>query len=227
MKILPVLLSVTLLLGGGVLAVQAGQETKKQDPVAAEAKAVVPDAAIIAAQLPSYPLETCVVSGEPMDEPVSFVAEGQLLQTCCKMCAKKVKAEPASYVEKVRAAVIAAQKPSYPLSTCAISGEKLGSMGEPLALVHGTRLVQLCCKGCVKGFKKDPAATLAKIDAALIEQQKKTYALETCVVSGEKLGSMGEPIDKLYGVTLVRLCCKGCIKKYEADPAKYVALVTK
>lgn len=49
------------------------------------------------------------------------------------------------------------------------------------------------------------------------------YPLSTCVVSGEKLGEMGNPVILHYEGTEVRLCCDSCIKKFEADPAKYVA----
>ena len=80
-------------------------------------------------------------------------------------------------------------------------------MGDPIELVTGTRLVRLCCKGCIKGYKKDPAKYLAEVDQALIKAQRASYPLRTCPVSGEELGSMGEPIDLLYGTRLVRLCC--------------------
>ena len=49
------------------------------------------------------------------------------------------------------------------------------------------------------------------------------YPLTTCVVSGEELGGMGEPVEYDYQGTLVKFCCKSCIPKFEADPEKYVA----
>lgn len=57
-------------------------------------------------------------------------------------------------------------KAAYPLDTCVVTGEKLGSMGDPYIHQHEGREVRFCCKGCVKAFKRDPAAHLAKIDAA-------------------------------------------------------------
>lgn len=62
-------------------------------------------------------------------------------------------------------------KENYPLTTCVVSDEKLGSMGEPIEYVHRQagqpdRVVLLCCKSCVKSFKKDPAKYLQKLDAA-------------------------------------------------------------
>lgn len=58
-----------------------------------------------------------------------------------------------------------AAKP-YPLKTCIVSGEKLGEMGKPFIYTHEGREVRLCCKGCLKDFKKDPAKYLKKLDDA-------------------------------------------------------------
>ena len=51
---------------------------------------------------------------------------------------------------------------------------------------------------------------------------------ETCVVSGDKLGEMGKPVDYLYKQAgkpdrVVQLCCKDCIADFEKAPAKYLA----
>lgn len=49
------------------------------------------------------------------------------------------------------------------------------------------------------------------------------YPLKTCVVSGNELGSMGKPITKVYENQEIKLCCKPCIKKFDANPAKYLS----
>ena len=49
------------------------------------------------------------------------------------------------------------------------------------------------------------------------------YPLNVCVVSGEELGSMGEPFLVEYEGTTVKLCCDSCLPKFNADPAKFVA----
>ena len=54
----------------------------------------------------------------------------------------------------------------YTLDTCVVMDSKLGSMGDPVQRVVGNRLVQFCCGGCEPAFAKDPAAHLAKLDAA-------------------------------------------------------------
>lgn len=58
------------------------------------------------------------------------------------------------------------EKKEYPLKTCVVSDEKLGSMGKPYVIKHEGREVQFCCKSCEKDFKKDPAKYLKKIDEA-------------------------------------------------------------
>ena len=50
-----------------------------------------------------------------------------------------------------------------------------------------------------------------------------SYPLDTCVVSGEKLGEMGEPYVIQYEGHTVKFCCKNCLKKFNKDPKKYLA----
>lgn len=45
----------------------------------------------------------------------------------------------------------------YPLTTCPISGEKLGAHGAPMKVTDNGTDVWLCCRMCVKDFKKEPA----------------------------------------------------------------------
>jgi YHS domain-containing protein len=54
----------------------------------------------------------------------------------------------------------------YPLTTCVVSGEKLGSMGKAFVYAHEGREVRFCCRSCVKDFLKAPAQYLKKLDAA-------------------------------------------------------------
>lgn len=51
----------------------------------------------------------------------------------------------------------------YTLTTCVVSGEKLGSMGKPYVFVHDGQEVKLCCKNCLKSFHADPMMYLTKI----------------------------------------------------------------
>ena len=45
----------------------------------------------------------------------------------------------------------------YPLTTCVVSGEKLGEHGKPVKVTSDGTDVWLCCKDCLKDFNKEPA----------------------------------------------------------------------
>jgi YHS domain-containing protein len=70
-------------------------------------------------------------------------------------------------------------------------------------------------------------AIVASGAMALAEEANSAYPLTTCVVSGEKLGEMGPPVVINHEGTEVSFCCNGCIKKFNADPAKYLAKLGK
>lgn len=82
-------------------------------------------------------------------------------QACCAAASTNAAAAPAA----------------YPLDTCVVSEEKLGSMGQPYEYVYKQegkpdRTVLLCCKGCVKDFQKEPAKYLKLIDDAAAAKAK-------------------------------------------------------
>lgn len=115
-----------------------------------------------------------------------------------------------------------AKPAAYPLDKCVFSGKELGSMGDPVTIVHEGREIKVCCANCETAFKADPAAGIKKVDDAIIAAQKADYPLTTCVISGKELGSMGDPIDIVVANTLVRVCCKGCTKGVTGNPAKAI-----
>jgi YHS domain-containing protein len=49
----------------------------------------------------------------------------------------------------------------------------------------------------------------------------KPYPLKTCIVTGEKLGEMGSPHVFTYQGREIKLCCKGCLKDFNKEPAKF------
>ena len=54
----------------------------------------------------------------------------------------------------------------YTLKNCPVSDEKLGGdMGDPYVFTHEGREIKLCCKSCLKDFKKDPSKYIKKIEA--------------------------------------------------------------
>lgn len=104
----------------------------------------------------------------------------------------------------------------YPLNTCIISGEPLGEMGKAYVFTHEGQEVKLCCKDCLKKFNAAPAKYMKTI------ADVKAYPLDTCVVTDEKLGEMGEAYVFAHEGQPVKLCCKPCLKKFKADPAEYL-----
>ncbi len=208
----------------GAAAPENHKELPKQT---APAPAAAPsEAEIVKVQKSAYPLDTCVISGKKLDaKALDVVIDGRLVRLCCPNCKAGAEKDKAATFAKIDAGVVAAQKASYPLATCPISGEKLGSMGDPVDVVVGTKLVRLCCASCKKGLEKDPAAALAKVDKAWIDAQLAAYPLTTCPVSDEKLGGMGEPVNVLYGTKLVRLCCKSCTKALDKDGPAILAKI--
>jgi len=72
-----------------------------------------------------------------------------------------------------------------------------------------------------------------KTDAAWLAKARAAYPLDSCSVSGDKFegGEMkGPPRDFVYQEAgkpdrLVRFCCKGCIKDFNKDPAKYLKII--
>jgi hypothetical protein len=51
----------------------------------------------------------------------------------------------------------------------------------------------------------------------------KPYPKNTCIVTDNELGSMGPVITEVHEGQEVKFCCKPCVKKFAADPAKYLS----
>jgi YHS domain-containing protein len=172
----------------------------------------------------AYPLKECPVSGKTFSGKPGAVElyEGRELGFCCPGCPDALKREPERYLPPIDKKIVKQQKPHYPLKTCLISGKEIADDGSG-DIIYKNRLVRFCCPGCPKAFLKDPKANLEKLDKAVVEKQKKDYPFTTCLVSGEELGSMGDPIDYVHGNRLVRFCCKGCVKAFRKEPATFMA----
>ena len=173
-----------------------------------------------------YPLDTCAVAGNKlgsMGDPVIFMHEGRQVRFCCRGCLPKFKAEPDKYLAEVDKKIIAAQKSGYPVNYCLLSNEKLDESAKKVVIKN--RLLRLCCMGCARKIRKNSEKVFKELDSAITKMQSKDYPLTTCVISGEDLGSMGPAKNVIVGSTLVKLCCKGCVSKVAADPAKFIEMV--
>ena len=75
----------------------------------------------------------------------------------------------------------------------------------------------LACQAADKYDKSDKAAA-----------KPKPYTLKTCPVSDEKFGGeMGDPYVFAHEGREIKLCCKGCLKDFNKDSAKYIKKIEK
>lgn len=170
-----------------------------------------------------YPLDVCIVTGEKlgaMGEPFTLQHDGREIRFCCGGCVKTFQAEPSKYLARIDAAVMEAQRPLYPLTTCVVDSLPLGDA--PVEFLHRNALVRVDREACRAAFEAAPEGPQAALERAVVAQQGPSYPLETCVVTGEKLGSMGAPVDYVFQNRLVRFCCAGCIGTFRADPFAYL-----
>jgi hypothetical protein len=73
-----------------------------------------------------------------------------------------------------------------------------------------------------KPSETSPTAAAEKTPAATSDAAK-PYPLDVCLVSGEKLGEMGEPVVITHEGQQIKFCCKSCVPKFEKEPAKFLA----
>jgi YHS domain-containing protein len=53
----------------------------------------------------------------------------------------------------------------------------------------------------------------------------KPYPLATCIVSGDKIDPAVPAV--VYNGQQVKFCCKACVKKFQANPEKYLIKLPK
>ena len=51
------------------------------------------------------------------------------------------------------------------------------------------------------------------------------YPLDTCIVTENALGSMGDPYVKVYDGQEIKFCCKPCVAEFEDDMEHFLALL--
>jgi hypothetical protein len=66
------------------------------------------------------------------------------------------------------------------------------------------------------------AEEAGKVDPVPVDREVGKYPLTVCVISGEKLGDHGKPYVLKHEGREVRLCCKSCLKDFQASPAKHL-----
>lgn len=175
-----------------------------------------------------YTLDTCPISGSKlgsMGDPPVRVYEGREVRFCCAGCIGRFENNLSERMEEINKKMIEDQRDLYAMEDCPVSGQELGSMGDPVEMVVGNRLVKLCCAGCDGAVKDEPETIIAKLDEAAKEAQREDYPMDVCPISGEELGSMGDPVELVLAGRLIKLCCAGCLGQVEAKPWEVLAKV--
>ncbi len=107
---------------------------------------------------------------------------------------------------------------AYPLNTCAVSGEKLGT--DAVTEVIDGRQLKFCCPKCVASFKKDPATYTEKVDEAIIKSAG-DYPIKHCLVmKDEEIEDDAKAF--VWNNRVIKVCCKKCIAKIKSAPEGYM-----
>jgi YHS domain-containing protein len=151
---------------------------------------------------------TCPVSGEELeDDAISMKFGDKSIKVCCKKCAKKVKANPVAYFDKLEGRK-AQEK-------CAVMGGTIKP--ENFFVINGTRIDQ-CCPGCEKKWRADPDKYFAKLAAQKVVLEP---ASNRCpVMPGMAVKDRQYPVT--LGARRFYFCSEGTRQKFLADPAKYM-----
>jgi YHS domain-containing protein len=107
-------------------------------------------------------------------------------------------------------------KPALPL--CPVMGTDPINLSVRVATDDGP--VFFCCKGCIDKYKANPEKYAEKVKAQRKALASLAKVQVTCPVTKK-------PVNKKVFVEhegqKVYFCCKGCVGKFEKDPAKYEA----
>lgn len=150
----------------------------------------------------------CAVSGEELEDRDSFVkVYNKTIYTCCKKCAKKVKADPSKYLDIMQDRKVQ--------NACAFSGEELDA--EEAFVLEGFQ-AGACCPKCVSKAKAEPATFFSKLE-------EKNMVVEHA--STECLVMPGKPVNRSHFATLGSkryfFCCEPCTMKFMQVSEKILA----
>ncbi|MFK5957065.1 MAG: hypothetical protein QM477_11540 [Planctomycetota bacterium] len=150
---------------------------------------------------------TCPVSGEVLEDHDTFVkVYNKTIYTCCKKCAKKVKADPAKYLDIMEGRT-AQEK-------CAVKGGDIDP--EASFVIEGFSVGQ-CCSGCEKKWKADPAGYFAKLEKDKVVLEP---ASMKCPVMPSMNGSKEFPVT--LGAKRYYLCSNKAAMMFVLNPDKYL-----
>lgn len=103
-------------------------------------------------------IETCPVTGEPVNKNLKLELDGKTYYVCCEGCADTVKKNPSAYLKGVTAKAAFMGKGDG-VETCPVTGEPVN---KNLKHEADGQTFYVCCDGCADTVKKNPAAYLKK-----------------------------------------------------------------
>ncbi|MBO0798872.1 MAG: hypothetical protein J2P31_08605 [Blastocatellia bacterium] len=117
-------------------------------------------------------IETCPVTGEPVDKDIKVEINGRVVYACCPGCLDSIKENPELYLKKDSGVKIEEkQEENKPegkflgkgdgIETCPVTGEPVDK--DIKAEING-RVVYACCPGCLDTIKENPDLYLKKTD---------------------------------------------------------------
>lgn len=154
-------------------------------------------------------LPKCPVTDEPVNLAVSTATDDGPVFFRCKDCIPKYKANVDKYSAKVAAQRKALAGRAKVQVSCPLTGNPVD---RKVFVEHDGGKAYFCCAGCIGRFQHDPG----KYKAALAN----SYTYQTkCPVMGEDINP--QAFATAANGMKIYYCCKGCDKRFLADPAKY------
>lgn len=87
---------------------------------------------------------------------------------------------------------------------------------------HQKTIVIMKTKSIVTAFSLLASSLVFATGETPTKETVKPYKPDTCIVSDEKLGEMGDPFVFVHEGQEFKLCCKSCKKKFDKSPAVYL-----
>src|SRR5256885_5411828 len=127
------------------------------------------------------------------------------------------------------------KKPKPVNTTCPLTDEKIDPA---VTTQYKGKTVAFCCADCIKDFNKDPEKYMKKIEAD--NKKKDADKKKGEQPAADKGAAQGATVNKFCAVEkenavdatvatttykgkTIGFCCEDCIKKFDVDPAAYVA----
>lgn len=154
----------------------------------------------------------CPISGKELSSrEYSTEYKGKKVYFCCNKCPKMFLSDPSKYAEQVKAQW-EAMRPLRVQVKCPGTGKPIN----PKIFVEGEHAkVYFCCNNCKSGWNKDSSKMKAKL--------KDSYTYQTsCPIMG---GDIDPTVSATYKDRTIYYCCSMCDKKFQKDPAKYLAKI--